>query len=79
MAQAQHPHPPPQINLQGILNRAENDVQTILDYEGPLVDLLEEEPVKGEIYTQLLQQNSLTPLTNLSVDTLINLFQTCNL
>ena len=73
---AQHRAPPPRISLDTLLQHANDEIQAINEYDGPLVDLLEDEPITGELYTQFLQDNNLSALTNLSTNSINNLFQT---
>ncbi len=68
-------NPPPHINLNSLIARAQAQIQAINDYNGPLVDLEDDPPIQGTLYTSLLQQQYITNITNFTNNTLINIFR----
>src|SRR5271163_4576201 len=70
-----HPPPAPRISFVNVLQHAQNEIEAIENYDGPLLDLLDDEPVTGVLYTQLLEQREIELVTNLTVDRLTDIFR----
>jgi hypothetical protein len=67
--------PPPHITLDTLLTRNANEIATINTYDGPLLPLIDDEPIVGNIYHALLEKNKLESITPFPLHTLTSLFQ----
>src|SRR3978361_2098846 len=70
-----HRPPAPRISIATLLRRAADDITAIEAYDGPLLDLLDDEPITGDLYIQLDQDRQLELITNFSHDHLIDIYR----
>lgn len=77
MAQQQPPgrRAIPRVTLDSLLAGAESELAAINAYNGPLLDLLEDEPIAGDLWATFVADNKIKTLTNLSQESVTNLYQ----
>jgi hypothetical protein len=66
-------------NLHTLLVRTETQIQTIDEYNEVLSTFDQEYASKGKIYATLTANNSIPTFTNLSIDNLLDIYQSIQL
>ena len=65
----------PQFDLESLIAKNNNALESIMAYDGPLRPLLEDEPIKGVLWEHFAPLNELKALTNFSNELILNLYQ----
>jgi DDE superfamily endonuclease len=65
----------PLFDLDSLITKNTNTLEAIMDYEGPLLQLLDDEPVKGCLWDHFKDNSKIQTLTNFSAAVILNLYQ----